>query len=191
MIQFRSIRGLWFGWHRVSRGRTRQRLATMTMLLGKPTLSERWWRAILPSMPGSMATRPPSRRAPGVGSRRPTARLRARCHTGWNFTDNRFPEVGASSIDIGRGALEPDNGVAFRPFSLRDRARRAPYRHEGSFARLNDVRAEDLKGEIDRPSGFKLPKPINLNNQKVADAIELQKSLTGSKQVVVLPVLPN
>lgn len=118
----------------------------------------------------------------------------ARCHTGWNFTDNRFHDIGTTSTDIGRGALEPDNvfaQYAFKTPTLRDTAQRAPYMHDGSFATLNDVLAHYLKGGIDRPSRSKLLKRINLNNQEVADVIEFLKSLTGSKQVVVLPVLPN
>ena len=118
----------------------------------------------------------------------------ARCHTGWNFTDNRFHDIGTTSTDIGRGALEPDNVLAqyaFKTPTLRDTAQRAPYMHDGSFATLNDVLANYLKGGIDRPSRAKLLKRINLNDQEVADVIEFLKSLTGSKQVVVLPVLPN
>jgi cytochrome c peroxidase len=118
----------------------------------------------------------------------------ARCHTGWNFTDNRFHDIGTTSTDIGRGALEPDNvfaQYAFKTPTLRDTAQRAPYMHDGSFATLNDVLAHYLKGGIDRPSRSKLLKRINLSNQEVADVIEFLKSLTGSKQVVVLPVLPN
>jgi cytochrome c peroxidase len=116
----------------------------------------------------------------------------ARCHTGGDFTDNRFREVGTCSIDIGRRALEPDNAFAhyaFKPPTLH--ARRAPYTHDGSFATLNAVMAQDLKGGIAKSSRSKLLKPINLDEQKVADAIEFQKSLTGSKQVIVLPALPN
>jgi cytochrome c peroxidase len=62
-----------------------------------------------------------------------------RCHTGWNFTDNRFHDIGTTSTDIGRGALEPDNVLAqyaFKTPTLRDTAQRAPYMHDGSFATL-------------------------------------------------------
>jgi cytochrome c peroxidase len=100
----------------------------------------------------------------------------------------------STSTDIGRGTLEPDNvfaQYAFKTPTLRDTAQRAPYMHDGSFATLNDVLAHYLKRGIDRPSRSKLLKRINLNNQEVADVVEFLKSLTGSKQVVVLPVLPN
>jgi cytochrome c peroxidase len=63
--------------------------------------------------------------------------------------------------------------------------------HDGSLANLNEVVAHYLKVGIDRPSRSKLLKRINLSEQEVADVIEFLKSLTGSKQVVVLPVLPD
>jgi cytochrome c peroxidase len=68
---------------------------------------------------------------------------RARCHTDWNFTDNRFHDIGTTSTDIGRGALDA--------FKTPITARRTPNLH-GSFATLNDVLAPYLKGGIDRPS---------------------------------------
>ena len=112
----------------------------------------------------------------------------ARCHTDWNFTDNRFHDIGTTSTDIGRGALEPV--FARYAFKTPITARRTPNLH-GSFATLNDVLAPYLKGGIDRPSRSKLLKRINLNNQEVADVIEFLKSLTGSRQVVALPARPN
>lgn len=45
------------------------------------------------------------------------------CHTGWNFTDNKFHDIGLPDGDIGRGIFEPDNPkaqFAFKTPSLRN-----------------------------------------------------------------------
>lgn len=67
------------------------------------------------------------------------------CHTGGNFTDNGFHNLGVNFLvdepDVGREAisgLEGDRG-AFKTPSLREIARSAPYMHDGSLATLEDV----------------------------------------------------
>jgi cytochrome c peroxidase len=83
------------------------------------------------------------------------------CHGGFNFTDNiqharlRFPEIGFHNTGLynldGHGAYPPDNpGIRevtgdpddegkFRTPSLRNIAVSAPYMHDGSIDRLEDV----------------------------------------------------
>lgn len=67
------------------------------------------------------------------------------CHSGANFTDNGFHNIGVSfdkdERDDGReviSKLEGDRG-AFKTPTLRDIARSAPYMHDGSLATLEDV----------------------------------------------------
>ncbi len=67
------------------------------------------------------------------------------CHSGPNFTDNGFHNLGVSfhaeQSDPGRSViskLEGDKG-SFKTPSLRDIARSAPYMHDGSLATLEDV----------------------------------------------------
>ncbi len=67
------------------------------------------------------------------------------CHSGPNFTDNGFHNIGVSftieKADLGRfeiSKMEGDKG-AFKTPSLRDIARTAPYMHDGSLATLEEV----------------------------------------------------
>jgi cytochrome c peroxidase len=51
------------------------------------------------------------------------------CHSGWNFTDNKFHGTGLDDADVGRGMIETDNPMAqhaFKTPTLRDIDRRAP-----------------------------------------------------------------
>ena len=116
------------------------------------------------------------------------------CHSGWNFTDNKFHDIGTTVTDIGRGKLEPNNPFAqyaFKTPTLRDTAQRAPYMHAGQHDTLRDVMAHYVVGGIERPSRSPLMRPIPLDPEEIDDMVEFLKSLTGSKQVVTLPVLPN
>ncbi len=118
----------------------------------------------------------------------------AGCHTGWNFSDNKFHDIGSSDTDLGRGAIDPTDPLAkyaFKTPSLRDTAQRSPYMHAGQYATLEEVVAHYVVGGIDRPSRSPLMKPIVLTTDESADLIAFLKTLTGSKQVVTLPVLPN
>lgn len=116
------------------------------------------------------------------------------CHSGWNFTDNRFHDIGTTRSDLGRGALEPNNPLAqyaFKTPSLRDTAQRSPYMHDGRFASLDTVVAHYIGGGIDRPSRSPLMHPISLASSEFRDLVTFLGTLTGTKQVVTLPVLPN
>jgi cytochrome c peroxidase len=118
----------------------------------------------------------------------------ASCHSGWNFTDNKFHDIGTSQTDIGRGKLEPDNikaQFAFKTPSLRDIGQRAPYMHDGSLATLEDVLQHYLTGGVKRPSQSDKVQVIDLTPAEVSDVIAFLRTLTGSRQVVALPVLPN
>ena len=116
------------------------------------------------------------------------------CHTGWDFTDETFHDIGTSKIDIGRGSIEPANPLApfaFKTPSLRDAAQRSPYMHDGEYATLEEVVTHYVGGGIDRPSRSPLLRPAPLTPDDVADLVAFLNTLTGSKQVVTLPVLPN
>lgn len=118
----------------------------------------------------------------------------AECHTGWNFTDNKFHDIGTTMTDIGRGKYEPNNPkaqYAFKTPTLRDTAQRGPYMHAGQHVSLEQVMAHYVSGGIDRPSRSPLMGSVKLGSEEVADVIEFLKSLTGAKQVVAMPVLPN
>lgn len=118
----------------------------------------------------------------------------APCHSGWNFTDNKFHDIGVTATDIGRGKYEPGNPkaqYAFKTPTLRDTAQRGPYMHAGQMLTLEDVMTHYVGGGVDRPSRSPLMQPLSLTQGEISDVVEFLKSLTGAKQVVAMPILPN
>jgi cytochrome c peroxidase len=116
------------------------------------------------------------------------------CHSGWEFSDNAFHDIGTTVTDEGRAKIDPSDPkamYAFKTPSLRDIAQRAPYMHAGQLATLEDVMIHYLAGGIDRPSRSPLMSAIDLNDKDVDDLVAFMATLTGEKQVVTLPVLPN
>jgi cytochrome c peroxidase len=120
----------------------------------------------------------------------------AECHSGWNFTDGAFYDIGVGrDFDIGRGRLFPNSAklqYAFKTPTLRNVAKRAPYMHDGSEPTLEA--AVDLydRGGIDRPSRSELIRPLGLTAEEKADLIAFMETLTEEERVpVVLPVLPR
>ena len=110
----------------------------------------------------------------------------AACHSGWNFTDDGFHDIGLPDDDLGRGALMPrvvKLQHAFRTPSLRDIGRRAPYMHDGSLATLQDVVEHYDRGGVDRPSQSELVHPIGLSPVEKADLVEFLRSLTAGGDV--------
>lgn len=118
----------------------------------------------------------------------------AGCHSGWDFTDNQFHDIGTSYMDIGRANVDSSNPLALYAFktpSLRDIAMRAPYMHSGELATLRDVLEHYVSGGVNRASRSPLMSKIELSDREIEDLIAFMNSLTGEKQVVTLPVLPN
>ncbi len=116
------------------------------------------------------------------------------CHTGWEFTDNKFHDIGTTSEDLGRAVIDPNDPLApyaFKTPTLRDTAQRAPYMHSGKFATLRDVIIHYLAGGIERPSRSAQMTAISLEIGEVDDLIAFLNTLSGEKQVVTLPILPN
>jgi cytochrome c peroxidase len=116
------------------------------------------------------------------------------CHTGWDFTDNKFHDVGVSETDVGRGKVETDNVMsqfAFKTPTLRDIAQRAPYMHNGEFPNLRSVITHYTGSFVDRPSLSPNLKSISLSDQDIEDLISFLNTLTGDDSKVMLPVLPN
>ncbi|RFC62552.1 tryptophan tryptophylquinone biosynthesis enzyme MauG [Fulvimarina endophytica] len=118
----------------------------------------------------------------------------SQCHSGWNFTDNEFHDIGLHSGDIGRAALEPDNPkalYAFKTPGLRNTGYRAPYMHDGSLADLEAVIIHYENGFGDRPSLSPKLVPLRLTAEERADLIAFMHTLTAEKQEASLPILPN
>jgi len=115
----------------------------------------------------------------------------ASCHTGWNFTDNGFHDIGLPDPDLGRGAIVPLPSMqhAVKTPTLRDAARRAPYMHDGSVPTLLAVVDHYDRGGEQRPSLADEIKPLHLSDQEKADLVAFMATLTGDNQPVEIPQL--
>jgi len=116
------------------------------------------------------------------------------CHSGWNFTDDSFHDIGLPGDDMGRGKFLPDVVKMHRAFKtpgLREITRRGPYMRDGSVATLEAVIEHYDTGGIDRPSRSILIKPLKLTAQEKSDLVALMKTLTSNIDPTTVPVLPR
>ncbi len=120
--------------------------------------------------------------------------LCSNCHTGWNFTDNKFHDIGLPSDDIGRGKYEPDNleaQFAFKTPGLRNLTHRGPFMHDGSLSTFAEVLTVYEGGGVERPSRSKLIAPFRLTDSERDDLVAFLMSLTADKTDISMPILPN
>lgn len=119
----------------------------------------------------------------------------ANCHSGPDFTDYSFADVGVGvGDDIGRGRVFPTSKslrYAFKVPSLRDVALRAPYMHDGSLPTLAAVIDEYDRGGIDRPSRSPKIKPLGLTAAEKGDLADFLETLTANPQPVIVPLPPH
>jgi len=119
----------------------------------------------------------------------------AQCHSGWNFTDDGFHDIGLRSTDPGRGALLPQaEGVQFakKTPTLRNVNRRAPYMHDGSEETLEKVvRFYNRGGDVQRASRDIHVKPLQLSEDEIHLLCEFMNTLTSEDPAVTLPTLPK
>jgi cytochrome c peroxidase len=120
------------------------------------------------------------------------------CHSGPNFTDERYHNLGvgmdAPKPDPGRHAVtgaDADQG-AFKTPTLRDVARRPPYMHDGSLNSLAKVVAFYDHGGIANPSRSPHVTPLGLTAAERADLVAFLEALTGEIDAATLrrPSLP-
>jgi cytochrome c peroxidase len=107
------------------------------------------------------------------------------CHSGWRFTDDKFHDIGTTTTDRGRGAVDKSDELmqfAFKTPTLRSVALRPPYMHNASAATLVDVMKHYEKGGIERPSRSPMMMPIELGDQERGDLIAFLESLTGVEE---------
>ena len=116
----------------------------------------------------------------------------ADCHSGWNFTDQEFHDIGLAGEDEGRGKLtgKAQEKFAFKTPSLRNIGQRAPYMHDGRFENLSAVIAHYVPGGVKRASLSEKMQPVALNAAEIADLEQFMLTLTGDDSAVSLPVLP-
>jgi cytochrome c peroxidase len=116
----------------------------------------------------------------------------AACHTGWNFSDDKFHDIGLPGTDMGRMDISKNSAdrQAFRTPSLRETAARAPYMHDGSVRTLEAVLAHYASGGEARPSRSPLMKPVALSSQDVQDLVAFMRSLSSPNARLAMPNLP-
>lgn len=115
------------------------------------------------------------------------------CHSGFNFTDERFHNLGVGwdrdQVDVGRYAVtkNAEDLGAFKTPTLREIARTAPYMHDGRFATLRQVIEFYDRGGIPNPYLDSAVKPLRLTDQEKEDVIEFLRSLNGEGWAVTPP----
>jgi cytochrome c peroxidase len=115
------------------------------------------------------------------------------CHSGWNFTDSSFHDIGMPDKDIGRGKVVPGVVVmqhAFKVPTLRNAVERAPYMHDGSLKNLYSVVDHYNKGFVTRPSKSEEIYALKLNDAETKDLVEFMKTLSSKDTPTALPRLP-
>jgi cytochrome c peroxidase len=108
-----------------------------------------------------------------------------RCHSGFNFTDEKFHNLGigwdTNTVDLGRYMVtkNPEEIGAFKTPTLREIARTAPYMHDGRFAILEDVVSFYNGGGIKNPHLDNTVIPLELSEQEQQDLVAYLRSLNG------------
>ncbi len=120
----------------------------------------------------------------------------AACHSGPNFSDNGFHNIGVAqggtAYDEGRFKVRPLASMkgAFKTPTLRDVELTAPYFHDGSAATLMDVVEHYDRGGDDKRNLSQDVRPLHLAPQDKQDLVAFMKALTGRMPALALPVLP-
>ena len=117
----------------------------------------------------------------------------AACHSGWNFTDGSFHDIGVASDDPGRGPVIGLDTLkhAFKTPTLRNVADHAPYAHDGSEATLRDiVLLYNEGGRVKRPTLSSEIKPLRLTPAEIDDLVAFLETLSSEDPPVTLPKLP-
>ena len=107
------------------------------------------------------------------------------CHSGFNFTDERFHNLGigwdTGTVDLGRfrvTKVDKDIG-AFKTPTLREVARTAPYMHDGQFGTLEEVVAFYNQGGIKNPFQDSDIRKLNLTTEEQKDIVAFLRALNG------------
>jgi cytochrome c peroxidase len=119
------------------------------------------------------------------------------CHSGPNFTDNGFHNLGLASWgmaepDMGRYAQKPVNAMkgAFKTPTVREVARTAPYFHDGSARTLMDVVEHYDRGGDVKTNLSPNIKPLDLSLAEKQALVAFLESLSSPFLTVTVPELP-
>ncbi|MCZ6631795.1 MAG: cytochrome-c peroxidase [bacterium] len=132
------------------------------------------------------------------------------CHTGFNYTDEDFHNIGLGwdkadltlyektknpddikHIDPGRYALtkDPNHFGAIKTPTLREVARTAPYMHNGSVKTLEEIVDFYNKGGVPNPFLDEKIKPLNLTDAEKEDLVAFLRALSGTNWLQIEPPL--
>jgi cytochrome c peroxidase len=109
----------------------------------------------------------------------------ANCHGGFNFTDERFLNIGVGmdepNPDLGRYAITHNakDWGAFKVPTLRESEHTAPYMHNGSHASLEEVIDYYDKGGNPNKNLHPLMKPLHLTAEEKQALVSFLKALSG------------
>jgi cytochrome c peroxidase len=116
------------------------------------------------------------------------------CHSGPNFTDNKFHALGVKQAgplteDLGRFAVtnDPKDKHGFKTPGLRNIEQSAPYMHDGSLESLEDVVDFYNRGGVRTDVRSHLIQPLNLTDSQKADLVAFLRSLTGPLPELTAP----
>lgn len=118
----------------------------------------------------------------------------SQCHTGWNFTDDGFHDIGVATTDLGRGARLPMEAMqfAFKTPTLRNIDRRAPFMHDGSEQTLGDVvDFYDKGGQVKRVSLAPEVVALHLSTEEKQDVVAFLLTLTSVDKPTEVPAFPR
>lgn len=107
------------------------------------------------------------------------------CHSGANFTDEKFHNLGvdwdSDHVDLGRYVVTKDakDMGAFKTPTLREVSRTAPYMHDGRFGTLRQVVDFYDKGGIANPHKDPLIQPLKLTDEEKEDLVKFLEALNG------------
>lgn len=118
------------------------------------------------------------------------------CHSGFNFTDNGFHNIGVrekGAPDLGRfnERKVPLMRGAFKTPTLRDVSLTAPYMHNGAYRTLEEVIEMYARGGDVTDNLSPKMKALDLSPRDKADLAAFLRSLTGAPMQVTLPQLPQ
>ena len=108
-----------------------------------------------------------------------------KCHSGFNFTDEKFHNLGIgwddNKVDLGRYMVTgiAEELGAFKTPTLREIARSAPYMHDGRFKTLEEVVNFYNKGGVKNPHQDPLVLPLELTDQEKSDLVAFLHTLNG------------
>ncbi len=121
------------------------------------------------------------------------------CHSGPNFADKRFHNVGVQSGDPGRASVTKDKADqgAFKTPTVRNAALTGPYMHDGSLRTLRSLvdHYEKVSNERENnPNLSILLRPFRLTDAEKDDLEAFLRALTGDKrdpEIFRVPELPE